>query len=576
MDDFNVHKSIVAQQRTGKHKQWVILKGDLTYKGPYVEKSNRLKNVNERTRILKSWSAEHISFPNKTVEKKSGIYTVFDNLMKDYVLETKYHEESFSDFSYRVVINSPVSQLNRLLPNLFKEHWFKESIPSLLLSLCYCYILNVGDMHLRNIIADPIKKKVWIIDYDDNLGRDRDDPYFYFSMKPAQQYMWYENVVEHYSSVVKKLNHLYSDSYVKEKKLETRVRHCQELLEQFGTKKENNKELGEMKWGGLFAGTKTFSGYSLDIVKSALQKYIRRGESFLARNAAVEMFRLGEIGGTAAVTNLCNRLVIIAHEDIGLANWSLVQSVTREILNKNRNINVLLEIVDLLAQSSKTRLGSHAFRAFTQKSVEEYAKSLGVMIDTNFSKQDLENAKKESFGDVSEELLPYLSTFRERLKNKNMNAITWAFKYLLKSQGKKVVRMRKSNDKSGMTTNPAILLWKILENFLPKETFNLMVQSYFSLNEPRLYLVNSILAVIYENTDTPKTGIKKICRKQNVKLLRGRYKLEIKDYVVDKHTLKGRQMGANRKQFVEQGAIVLPQNEKYYDSVLAKIYAYGE
>lgn len=47
--------------------------------------------------------------------------------------------------------------------------------------------------------------------------------------------------------------------------------------------------------------TKTFSGIDFDVAKSALQKYIRRNMPEKAILAAIELYRLGEIGGSPGV-----------------------------------------------------------------------------------------------------------------------------------------------------------------------------------------------------------------------------------------------------------------------------------
>ena len=85
------------------------------------------------------------------------------------------------------------------------------------------------------------------------------------------------------------------------------------------------RNIGQMTWKGLRGGSsKTYSGLDLDVVKSALQKYIRRNMPQKALLSAIELYRFGEVGGIAAVTNMYNRLAIIANEDIGPANLSLV------------------------------------------------------------------------------------------------------------------------------------------------------------------------------------------------------------------------------------------------------------
>jgi ADP-ribosyl-[dinitrogen reductase] hydrolase len=76
--------------------------------------------------------------------------------------------------------------------------------------------------------------------------------------------------------------------------------------------------------------SKTHSGYSFDIAKSALQKYIRRGEVNDAIFFAIECLLFYHIGGGQAnYTNSVNRLRVISLEDIGLADPYLIVFVDK-------------------------------------------------------------------------------------------------------------------------------------------------------------------------------------------------------------------------------------------------------
>lgn len=75
----------------------------------------------------------------------------------------------------------------------------------------------------------------------------------------------------------------------------------------------------------VFRNETTFNGYPFSTAKSALQKYIRRGEVKKAIYFAIELDLFKDVeGGKRCHTNFRHRLQIILLEDIGLANPDLL------------------------------------------------------------------------------------------------------------------------------------------------------------------------------------------------------------------------------------------------------------
>ena len=77
-----------------------------------------------------------------------------------------------------------------------------------------------------------------------------------------------------------------------------------------------------------FRSERIWNGFSLDVLKSALQKYIRRSNVEMAYYVAMEldMFRHAD-GGKRILTNFYHRLMVIFIEDIGLGNYEAWQTV---------------------------------------------------------------------------------------------------------------------------------------------------------------------------------------------------------------------------------------------------------
>ena len=57
-------------------------------------------------------------------------------------------------------------------------------------------------------------------------------------------------------------------------------------------------------------------------------------------------------------------------------------------------------------------------------------------------------------------------------------------------------------------------------------------------------------------------------------MLNGKYDvIKIDDFVIDKHTKDGRSNGMSSKDFVDEGALVIPEDLTYHNELLAKIYS---
>ena len=699
-------QDIVGQKRTGRAKQFVFIRGEYAIKGPYQQ--GRLNNVITRSQIFSAWGTPCVVKAIDYFTVPDGTFIRFPNIMAGYQLESELYNETFSQLQYRILKNAPVTDVRYALPT---NPWIPNEAEDVILALCHCNILGVGDMNLRNTLVDVQKHQFYIIDFDDNLGADRDDEVFYFNNPPGKKLMWYERVAQHYNKVADRLAPLINDQIVQTNNLQPRVQRAIDLLRRYAvtqikgltgeiqitgdvrqaiadlankTQTDVNinnltnlivgktpaikqtrtmqktprqpailpvpgdvdtlttalttltitpakvktprqqvilaipgieklevrtevpvetpkqltlqvqgptlltpalpRKIGQMVWKGLRGGaTKTYSGIDFDVAKSALQKYIRRNMPEKAILAAIELYRLGEIGGDPAVSNAYNRLAIIANEDIGPANLPLVLEVTRIVESGDRDIYRLVAMVQLMAQSPKTRMMSHAWRAYANSEGRAVAMKLGLPLDTGFNPSDLkyidENKNADLFmpGDP-ENIRPYVLVFLKRLYEKDFNTFTWAYFFLETAKDITLAKRKKfvqGNPRS--TTGKAdILLWKALAKILPPQTHDILVEAYYNHTESRPFLQDAILIALYGLPYT-KFDIEPaaaIWRQQPVlqEMLEGKYPLEIDDFVVDKHTRKGRAAGMGTQEFVDEGAAVVNQDPNYYSQALEEIY----
>lgn len=731
----SLQKDIAGQKRTGKTKQFVFIKGQFAIKGPYQEK--RLNNVMERSLIFEKWNTPFVVKAIDKFETKDGVFVRFPNIMLGYNLEFDWYDEPFSGYRYKVLKNSPVIDIREALEN---NKWIFDQVEDLILAWCHCNILGVGDVNLGNTLVDPLKREFYLIDFDDNLGKDTDSPTFYFNKAPAKALKWYENVAYCYSNVASRLHPLLNDHFVAEKNLLDRVERAINLLLQysvtdttktsetvssnfdagkasfeitsrqslrsnfvskspfspkppatspfairspftpkpsgtspFATKspfspkpsatspfaskspfspkpsttspfasktpfsskpsatspfaaktpnlstfkgsavldqtisntnavlkgkfenqsKEgedvvnilNGKNIGKMVWKGLRGGhSLTFSGEPFDVVKSAMQKYIRRQLTDRAVLAAVELYRFGELGdqAKAGVTNVFNRVSICANEDIGPANLPLVLEVTKIVESGNRDVATLAAMVQLLSESKKTRMMSHAWRAYATEEGRIVSKAHKLDVDSGFKHSDLEFIKNFSgdlfLSDDPNEMKTYILVFLKRVNDADLNAYYWAGMFLENFKDTTIKKRKKflSKDLKGFTGKADILLWKVLSYFLDQQTHDILVNAYYKHSESRPFLQNAIMCALFRVKYQPfdvEPYVKNWRNSQQLQdFLDGKHTLVIEEYVIDKHTAKGRRAGATIDNFVNEGSLVVPQDERFYNKTLHDIY----
>ncbi len=109
---------------------------------------------------------------------------------------------------------------------------------------------------------------------------------------------------------------------------------------------------------------RTINNLGVFEVMSAMQKHIRRGEEREAMHCSCEMGHTSK----AFFTMMCNRLEIISHEDVGLANPEAVMFTATAIEQARRHYHaekrgnwrmMVGNAIRMLCRSAKSREGDH-------------------------------------------------------------------------------------------------------------------------------------------------------------------------------------------------------------------------
>ena len=365
-------------------------------------------------------------------ELVNGKFVAFPNLIKDIEQNTVIHTEKFgANLSYTIIKKrTGLVRLSDYIAENPNETWFfdRNLLIDIILAHIHLYILSVGDRTLSNILLKPGTKEIFIVDYEENRAKDVDDELFYFTQPPVKivSDKWLTQVRKIYPDLLEmnkfginadlNANHKTRadkvrdilEKYSKEttgytgrprNAKETKIKeskNAKKTIVANGTNGTNvtkeeqkpvkaprkikpieiidNGNLGQMEWcGQLSKETKSYGGHSIDLLKNCVREYIRRGVVEKALMAAVELFRMNEVGGTAPITNLVNKLKIIAVEDIGISDIEVLL-YSLSVLNKSAHtFKDIANVIALMCKAKKTMLVSHVWKTYCTEDGRKYA-----------------------------------------------------------------------------------------------------------------------------------------------------------------------------------------------------------
>ena len=295
-----------------------------------------------------------------------------------------------------------------------------------------------------------------------------------------------------------------------------------------------------------FRSERSYNDYKPDVLKSGLQKYIRRNvvDKALYCAAELDLFKEDEERGETIRTNFIHRLMIIFMEDVGIGGLNLLPHLDKWIdaLLKERNKskrdkvleeNLITTIVTKMCESEKSRSCSHirAVGFVDDKDTRKVAKLKYLDVEKIHNEFDEMYTKYDDA--TLNELASELST---AINNKNMIAFIVGFKMAdMPTQEKAFYNGKKKP------------VWKIFEVLSKK--FNIANVQYFkifekwfielqSLKENFMCWMLPMMMLMYDLKISPM---------KDAVILNGRWEksrkgetIEFDDYVLDRHTSAGR------------------------------------
>ena len=327
--------------------------------------------------------------------------------------------------------------------------------------------------------------------------------------------------------------------------------------------KNKNKNIGLMKPGSVF-NCRTFFGYKLDIVKSGVQKYLRRREleKMIWNVVEMDLFsRLEDKSSISIRSNLMNRLIVMLDEELCFCDWSSFLKCSRLLEEWNENgrndPKKLILVCKILVKSEMLRLASDV-NAYYRRGVTRKFEKGNVDISKYIKKKD------------SDEVIKLFSKFVELFEKGNEEYFYYSKEiYKKKENG----NMRKFFGKGKRGCE--YIIWEYLfdkcgNNEYLKECLKKRLEAFYSRNrkERIIFLVNALLLVCNKEKldwSSEKLEIKeKVSDEEIWKYYNEREKLFYDDYVIDMHTSIGRRRGKNVVNFALEGALIVNENKDWF------------
>jgi len=307
----------------------------------------------------------------------------------------------------------------------------------------------------------------------------------------------------------------------------------------------------------------SYYGHKLDILKSGLQKYMRRREEDKMLWCLAEIYLFKVYARTdqekkatrGIITNLINRIIVMLDEELLFIEWDkylMVYNLIEKFEKSGRNdVISLIKICKVLCNSRLLRRNSdiRAHFNFNMRKAD--------------SKKPESLVEKESDGDTDDW---YFSNFKKYFEQGDRACFYWMFKiYTAQRDGEKRRFNRKEN---------IYMVWEFLfkvafGNPLLTRCLNYRLKEFYnkSKKERCIFLTAAIdLCLEKENINWDANMLlnePEVDEKNVEMLFKNRKRLVFDNYVIDMHTSLGRKLGKNGIDFMEEGSYVKDEDSEF-------------
>ena len=349
-------------------------------------------------------------------------------------------------------------------------------------------------------------------------------------------------------------------------------------------------DYGKMKWRTCFSSI-SYAGYKLDILKSALQKYLRRREYDKMMWCCSEIYMFHSRATTdkekqaakGIISNMLNRLIIMMDEEMLFAEvgkYMKCMEWIKQFDNGERNdFKLLVKICKTMIGARMLRLNSDIYSYWWRGAgVYKVVKVPGLGLEEALytpievhkeCKEILSDEEKEAqeWKNDRENLLMFIAAFRAGHKS----CYYWALA-MFHSDAKGKRRFRRKDC--------VYAIWEYLfkvagDNEKLRKCLELKIEQFFVKTRHEQHIWMSSAISILLNKD--KLNFEEewnidVSDEEVVGIFQERKFLKIDDYAIDMHCSAGRKLGKKKADFALEGCVVVREDKEYYNRDWRDLY----
>lgn len=323
----------------------------------------------------------------------------------------------------------------------------------------------------------------------------------------------------------------------------------------------------QMKWRTCLSSI-TYFGHRIDVVKSGIQKYLRRGQLDLMIWCVSEIYLFQVFAETdrekqatkGIITNLINRLIIMLDEEMLFTEWAKYKVIRRlfEIFEESDRDNFLavIEACKIMCSARILRRTCDIKRYFGRYMTSCSAAKPGSLVTRN-SCASLDSYNFRNF----------VAYFQQKKMTDRVNCFYWLLRiYNGRRSGEGNLRGCRAN----IYVVWSFLLKTAFDNRYLREALGYRLADFRRVKrgEQVFFLIAATdLALHRDRIDWDPKQLN--CRIETTRndlcvLFEGRANIEFHDYVIDKHCALGRARGKTIADFVKTGAVVIGEDKEYF------------
>tara|TARA_B110000858_G_scaffold91315_1_gene105505 strand:- start:1144 stop:3108 length:1965 start_codon:yes stop_codon:yes gene_type:complete len=301
------------------------------------------------------------------------------------------------------------------------------------------------------------------------------------------------------------------------------------------------------------------NGYKLDILKSGMQKYLRRKQFGDMVWCAYEIYKFELYACTekqqkacnAIITNLINRIIVMMDEEL------LFAETERYI--------VLREMIEKFQENRKS-------------SGETLILMCKCLVEGRISRRNSDLRSWWSHRIINEDYglddTVYFERFVECFERKDDECFKWMFKIFKGEKKGDTVRYRRKDN--------IYMVWEYLfdtnvvkANSVYKKVMDYKLNEFFKLGRGERFMFLCSCIDMAMKCNTPEDKSREILSNLRELYVHGRWidadllkkcneYIQIDDYCIDMHTSQGRKMGKNKADFAKEGCVVVDEDKEFY------------